>query len=456
MKIANIKFFVKNPISEFTELFDKQLKPNCHKFEKYNLDSRSYWQFYGYNYKEKLDEEVLSSILNVNDAQYNEMKRLHDDLLNNYLNDDFELFLNLKNHFQVNNNNKNGIVFVSGDEYYWLTILSIKYIRNNLNDDTPVEIFVPTRKKNNHHCNKITLVYPNVKCKYFSDFLSDDQLDKISGYQYKSLSLLLSSFQNILYLDSDNIPIHRVKDMFELEKFKNFGFISWPDFWKRSTNYKFYEMSGIKSNAVPISSSPSIESGQILINKLTHLKTLLLSYYYNYYGPGYFYPLLSQGFPGEGDKETFYIASRVVKEPTYLITGLKTKSFGYQDKTDKNNFKGQGILQTNPNNQKDYWFLHINYPKLNLNKMLESGYFEKNENNKKNLRKWGIIRNAQNDNSEIEFIKTLGVDYELEIWKNMYEILKTDFKGFQVFSEIGNDEMADYVEVHITDLSNTK
>lgn len=448
-------FMLKSPfhsdISKFTTLYSSILEPQCANFSQYNVDARSYWQHYGFQHHMKLTPSSLSNILNVDEDQQQEITRLHDSLLGTYLTPWFGPFANMQKAATRNNAKDNkGIVYVSGKPYYWLTILSIKYVRDVLKDKTPIEIFVPFRNKHDHHCNKISLVFPKVKCSYFSDYLSYNQLNNLSGYQYKSLAMLLTSFNDILYLDSDNIPINGVSEMFDNPNYLKTGFVSWADFWKRSTNYKFYTMAGLERFASPISSTPSVEAGQILINKERHIKTLLLAYYYNYYGPEYFYPLFSQGFPGEGDKETFYLASRVTGETSYLITGHKTKSFGYKNK--QGAYVGQGILQTDPSNFSKYWFLHANYPKLDIVKMLKNGFFK----SEKADRKWTFIRNAQEDGKSVPFRQTMGKDLEYEIWKIMTSILDIDFKGFRLFEEIGNDEMSDYVKTHLARLEHSK
>lgn len=438
-------------ISKFTALYSSTLAPRCANFSEYNLDAKSYWQYYGFQHHMKLTPKSLSTILNVDDAQQDEITRLHTSLLGEYLTPRFGPFANLQKAATRSNTKDNkGIVYVSGKGYYWLTILSIKYIRDVLKDKTPVEIFVPFRDKHDNHCNKISLVYPNVKCSFFSDYLSYGQLYNLSGYQYKSLAMLLTSFNEILYLDSDNIPISSVADMFNNPNYLKTGFISWADFWKRSTNYNFYSMAGLTRFANPISSTPSVEAGQILINKEHHIRTLLLAYYYNYYGPQYFYPLFSQGFPGEGDKETFYLASRVTGDNSYLITGHTTKSFGYKDK--QGAYVGQGILQTDPSNFSKYWFLHINYPKLDIVSMFKKGFFKGD----KLERKWTFIRNAQEDGKSVPFRQTLGQDFEYDVWKIMTSILDTDFNGFRLFEEIGNDELSDFVKAHLVRLEHSK
>lgn len=436
-------------ISKYTHIFTSILSPNCPALDEYERESRNYWQYYGFQHHMKLDEDSLSNILRVSDEQENALGRVHSELMNKYLHDEHPLYQHMRKQVERNNKpNNKGIVYVSGKNYYWLTMVSIKYIRDVLKDkETPIEIFVPFRVKNDHHCSKIEKVFSKVKCSYFTDHLTKTQIRQIKGYQYKALALLLTQFNEILYLDSDNIPISNIGDMFENQLYKKNGFISWADFWKRSTNYKYYKIAGLSRFANPISTTPSVESGQILINKSTHLKTLLLAYYYNLYGPEYFYPLFSQGFPGEGDKETFYLASRASNEPSYLINGHKTKSFGYTNKEGK--YTGQGILQGEPSNPDNFWFLHMNYPKLYVNKLLKSGYFDKEKK-----RHWTKIRHAHDDGKTSEFKKSAGKDLEYEIWKIMDELLSTDFKGFQVFKDIGNDEMADYVKLQMKTIKN--
>ncbi|GAV27223.1 hypothetical protein PMKS-000687 [Pichia membranifaciens] len=199
--------------------------------------------------------------------------------------------------------------------------------------------------------------------------------------------MLLTSFNEILYLDSDNIPVSSVADMFNDPNYLKTGFVSWADFWKRSTNYNFYSMAGLTG---------------------------------------------------------------VTGDTSYLITGHKTKSFGYKNK--QGAYVGQGILQTDPSNFSKYWFLHINYPKLDLVSMFKKGFFKGD----KLERKWTFIRNAQEDGKSVPFRQTLGKDLEYEVWKIMTSILDTDFKGFRLFEEIGNDEMSDYVKAHLVRLEHSK
>lgn len=74
-----------------------------------------------------------------------------------------------------------------------------------------------------------------------------------------------------------------------------------------------------------ISSSDSFlhrtaESGQLLISKRTHTRSLLLATFYNFYGWEYYYLLLTQGGPGSGDKDTFVPAAIVMGELYHYVS----------------------------------------------------------------------------------------------------------------------------------------
>lgn len=50
-------------------------------------------------------------------------------------------------------------------------------------------------------------------------------------FQIKAAAVINSSFKEILYLDSDNLPAQDPTFLFETKEFKNTGALFWPDFW---------------------------------------------------------------------------------------------------------------------------------------------------------------------------------------------------------------------------------
>lgn len=263
-----------------------------------------------------------------------------------------------------------GIVYLGGDIYNQLVFLSIKTLRSN-GSKLPVEVIIPKRSDFDIDLCLRLLPKLNARCKLMSDYLpSSFNSSAVKGYQMKNIAILVSSFENVLYLDSDNLPIKNPDPFFANKPYTNHHMVLWPDLWRRSTSPHYYDIAKIDidlsskvrnsyfpndirglyaapneysmhdcKNAIPEASS---ETGQLLINKRVHFKTLVLAMYYNFYGPDYYYPLFSQGAAGEGDKETFIAAAHKLGLPYYQVKEF-TREFGPINKeTKRHEFFGMG------------------------------------------------------------------------------------------------------------------
>lgn len=261
-----------------------------------------------------------------------------------------------------------GIVYLGGGKYNQLVLTSLSVLRAT-GSKLPVEVILPERKDFDFDlCNNVLPAF-NGRCKVMTDYIPELLMKRISGFQLKNVALLVSSFRNVLYLDADNIPVKNPDTLFVNEPFKSKRMVLWPDLWRRSTSPHFYDICEISvdtntrvrnsyfggdergksenakdwsyhdcKGAIPEASS---ETGQLLIDKKTHIKTLILSMYYNFYGPGYYYPLLSQGAAGEGDKETFIAAAHKLGKPYYQVNEFN-REFGPLQGKNKHEFFGMG------------------------------------------------------------------------------------------------------------------
>ncbi|SCU90671.1 LADA_0F05710g1_1 [Lachancea dasiensis] len=267
-----------------------------------------------------------------------------------------------------------GIVTVGGGKFSVLSFLIIKTLRN-LGTTLPVEVFIPPKDEGEtEFCNTLLPKY-NAKCIYISDVLPKDVIDNFDfkGYQFKSISIIASSFENLLLLDADNFPIKDLDNVFDEEPYKSTGMVLWPDFWRRTTNPAYYEIADISVNYkkrvrncmddvtppraytedisdlsdVPLHDleytipDVSTESGQLMISKSKHLPTVLLSLYYNVNGPSWYYPIFSQKASGEGDKETFIAAANFYGLSSYQVKSM-TAVDGYHH---SEGFRGVAMLQ---------------------------------------------------------------------------------------------------------------
>lgn len=177
----------------------------------------------------------------------------------------------------------------------------------------------------------------------------------------------------------------------------------------------------------------STEAGEILYSKPKQESSLLLAAYYNYYGPSYYYPLMSQGAPGEGDKETFLWSAIAMGKPFYHVSS-RVRALGYQTK--KGEWRGSAMAQFDPMqdfqldpeqeknaaaNNKTYprpYFTHINFPKLDPGQIFESESFGAQGPTKDTDQK---MRRIWFDDEETS-INFFGFDLEKLVWKVVKEI----------------------------------
>ncbi|POS80232.1 alpha-1,2-mannosyltransferase [Diaporthe helianthi] len=317
-----------------------------------------------------------------------------------------------------------GVVMVGGGEYFGPAIISIHMLRRT-GCNLPVEVFVPDESEYEEVVCKNYLKKLGARCVVLSDILDkskikvgrkDDADLKISHYQLKSLALLLSSYSDVLLLDSDSIPVlDPLLNILETEPYKSKGMIIWPDFWRSTESPEYWKIAGKEfPTFLPATSS---EAGQLAVNKATHLAPLLLATYYNIFGPDYYYPLLSQGALGEGDKETF-LAAAVALNATYYRIKTPAASLGRHDGATQ---KGTAMVQHLPSDDLKHestsresirpMFLHSNTPKMNAGHLVDEGDLVSVDGETR-LRLLG---------SKDELVKRFGFDVEQSIWDIMLQ-----------------------------------
>lgn len=409
--------------------------------------------------------EYLSNLLEFDDISYRRLKESHTSYKEDVISDKHVSF-----HNEYSKPSGNGIVFVGGIKFSWLAFIGIEQLRT-LGCKLPIEVFIGTENEyEEDFCENILPKY-NARCTVLHKEIGDisQKMDaKISGYQYKNLAFLVSKFENILFLDADNVPMRDPTPLFDSKVMKDHGLVIWPDAWARTTHPKYFDIAGVTvtdqiirgpykgqdSSNLNINTevsfhdldgtlpNPTSESGMILINKTKHAKTLLLSLYYNVFGPKLYYTLFTQGSAGEGDKETFIAAAFVLGNPFYQVLqpfkfighnsfgSFSSKALGQADPiVDYENFqKGSHLSETNalveaPNaNPAGVFFMHLSYPKLVPFALL-------NDNE--------IIRDGRHIRMYLSSTEQAGYDFELRIFQIVTGALCKEYKGETPVSERG-------------------
>lgn len=279
-----------------------------------------------------------------------------------------------------------GVVSTAGGSYLPVLVISLRMLRRT-GSTLPMEVFLADEDEYEDYICDVVLPTLNARCIVLSRILvaAPAQVEK---YQFKPFAMLFSSFEEILFLDADAFPLEKPENIFRSNVFRTEGMLTWPDFWGSSVSPIFYDIAN--TPVPPMDLRQSTESGEVFLSKKTHLRTLLLATYYNYWGPTHYYPLLSQGAAGEGDKETFIAAATAVNEPFYQVSE-PICALGHRT---EGGLAGSAMAQFNPIQDyaltrqgkwrvrgdqapaPDVFFIHANFPKFN-----PATVFEKHEVN---------------------------------------------------------------------------
>jgi alpha 1,2-mannosyltransferase len=310
-----------------------------------------------------------------------------------------------------------GIVTIGGGKYNSPLLISLRMLRRS-GSRLPVEVFLLSWDEYDSHICEHLLPSLDAKCRILSDiFALAPTHSDTHRYQYKVFAILFSSFEDVFFLDADNFPAFNPDSVLKTEPFVSYGLVTWPDMWAQTSSKYFFEIAEIPTPDITRLSS---ESGQILFSKRKHGATLLLASYYNYHGPNYYWPLLSQNAWGQGDKETFLHAALALDIPFWDV---KTPVWNLGQWVADDNFRHVGMGQHHP--EDDFtlsygdirngktirpFMLHINFPwKLDPELIIgdEGPTFHPN---KTQIRLLG---------TKEDMIKSFGYDAEARLWEEI-------------------------------------
>jgi alpha 1,2-mannosyltransferase len=237
---------------------------------------------------------------------------------------------------------KQGIVTTANAKYMPIFLVSLRMLRRT-GCELPVEVFIDDWTKYDPVICETVLPSLNAACVVLSEIYNTaSNIQQPTSYQFKLFAILFSSFQHVLFLDSDAFPAHDPTPFFTAPPYTTHGLVVWPDLFGLTISEHYYHIAAIPYESP--SSRPSTETGVIMLDKAPHRESLLMMMFYNYYGPDYYYPLLCQGSHGAGDKETFVQAAMAVGAPWYQVkTGVS--GLGYFD---DGKFRLSGMAQADP------------------------------------------------------------------------------------------------------------
>lgn len=276
-----------------------------------------------------------------------------------------------------------GVVTTAGGPYLPIALVSIRMLRE-AGSMLPVEVFLASREEYDAFICDEVLPGLNARCLLLQDIFEYDRSSRgsrsdLKHYQFKIMSILFSSFEQVLFLDSDCFPLDNPDFLFDHRPFTETGLVLWPDFWYPSESPSFFSIAAVPMPA--LRARAAIESGEMLFDKSRHESSLLLAAYYNFYGPEFYYPLQSQGAPGEGDKETFFWSAAALNASIATVHH-PVSALGYR--TRDGGWRGSAMAQFDPvaevesastSRAQRPLFLHANFPKLDPGSIFDDSSF---------------------------------------------------------------------------------
>ena len=347
-------------------------------------------------------------------------------------------------------NGTQGVVVAASGALLPVFLVSLRMLRRT-GSTLPVEVFIESKERYEKEICEIVLPPMNATCMILSEVLEAVPLKlEMSGYQLRALALAFSSFEDVLLLDADNLPLEQPEHLLNAEPFSSKGFVSWPDYVRlfsstpptspllspppskltdsipKGANTASPEYYAITSQPVPPTAERAAsEAGQLLLSKRTHAPTVLLTLYYNHYGPSHYYKLLSQQTPtketeAETDKETYLAAATCLNASFYTVTaGIQT--LGYTQAHDKL-FVPAGMVQHNPTDDYNRNRRHHNIP-ANTTNVIRPSFLHANTISPDASKMYSIftdtLRSQRMWGTREETIAVFGRDVEKQVWAEM-------------------------------------
>lgn len=202
-----------------------------------------------------------------------------------------------------------GIVICGGGGRYfpgtWVCVHMLRRLKCSL----PIQVWHLGKKEMDARMKSL-LAPLGVECVDAFEIRRRHPVRCLGGWELKPYAMLHSPFREVLLLDADNVPVLDPEFLFETPEFKATGAIFWPDFHivRRGRKARvIWRSCGLRAP-----DEPEFESGQIVLDKARCWKALSLAMWFNENSDFYY-----EHF--HGDKETFHLAFRKVKQRYALV-----------------------------------------------------------------------------------------------------------------------------------------
>ena len=139
---------------------------------------------------------------------------------------------------------------------------------------------------------------------------------ELGGFELKSFALLRCAFREVILLDADNVPLIDPGELFAHESFAETGAIFWPDLVSITASSRIWDLCDVAYRQMP-----SLESGQMAIDRVRHYPALSLSWFLNRNSRIIYRHIY-------GDKDSFLIAWMALGSTFHLVRHAAKRLYG--------------------------------------------------------------------------------------------------------------------------------
>ncbi|PKY00707.1 hypothetical protein P168DRAFT_284879 [Aspergillus campestris IBT 28561] len=234
-----------------------------------------------------------------------------------------------------------GIVSSTTKTYLPMFLASLRMLRYT-GCTVPVELFLSDEwNYDGHLCERVLPLY-DASCIVLSRLFNSSNKVDVQHSQLKAFAVLLSSFENVIYMDPWSLPTYSASTA---RPCADDSLTTWPGHWASTVNPIYYNISG---QPVPsMAARPASDTSAFFVSKRSHLTTLFLNAYYNYHGPSYYYPLFGQGGPGDPGGDSLLLAAAALGQ-SFLMIQDPEADVGYQALDGE--FYSSAVVQIDPQN----------------------------------------------------------------------------------------------------------
>lgn len=222
-----------------------------------------------------------------------------------------------------------GIITCAGGRYFPPAWVLIRQLRA-LGCELPIQIWHLGPEEISDSIREYVSNVDNVELVDTRAIAHKYNIKRVGGWESKIYAIMYSPFKEVLFLDSDNVPVKNPEYLFDSPEYLNTGSVFWPDYERLEANRSIWQVCNVEYR-----DEPEFETGQILVNKAACWKELAVTKHMNEHSAFYYRHIW-------GDKDTFHMAWRACNRE-YSMPPFPIKSIPFT--MCQHDFQGDIIFQ---------------------------------------------------------------------------------------------------------------